>query len=547
VDGIDMEIAGLLKDISVTKLLKQAEAEEQTGTLYLKSDLGIGEVHFENGLIYAAESPFVRERLGYKLVEEGALHSSVLYQSLRDQENHQSRLLGEVLLQKKLLSPERVKEIVEQQIEEAVLHLLVWDKGQFSFERNAPQQPRHVHIHPNQLIKEKKKQTGGSHTLSGKSVMERIQAHPDPMIHQRLHQEVKQTLSRAKVFEPRVTVLMVEGDAKWRMMAQDELAKHNFDVKGASTTEKAQYEIKRLLAKGYSPIVITDIDFPRQQKNTKLMGLAFMEELHKKHPEIPIMVSTSYPISNLRRKILFSGGIFCLTKPDLTILSTKNFEQIFQAFIHELIYCLDFNIQQYYQEYFNDRAEIVKNDLIEDLFNAKIELMQFGGQVVEDLKYQETYYRVSNMLVREGNVDGAIETVLNLLTGRYDHIALFLWGERYLNGYIGQSSNRADFSERIKKLSVEFGTIPFLEKLYKGKAIFTGPPPEDAAYAGFLSKFLEQRPGWHLLYPVEVMGKVVGLWYADRKDRIDRDPYVQVLITLVNLITLSLKMDIESR
>lgn len=541
-----MEIAGLLKDVPVEALIKQAEAEEQTGKLLLKSEAGIGEIRFENGLIYFADSPFVRERLGHRLVAEGDIHPSDLYRILCNQEEHPNHLLGEILLKKNLLPEGRVRSVIEKQTEEAVLQLLVWEAGQFSFERSAPQNSHEVFIKPHLLLKEKKQRIGELKAVRGKGLMERIQDHPDPLIHQKLHRRIEETLARTKTFEPRIVVLLVEGDAKWRMMVQDELAGQNFHVKGVSSTEKAQTEVEHMIGKGYSPIVVTDIDFPRQQNKMKLDGLSFMEDVHKKYPAMPILVSTAYPISNLRRKILFFGGTFCLVKPDLSILSSRNFEQIFQAFIRELIYCLDFSIQQYYQDYFQERAEIAKNDLIEDLYNTLAEQIDLGEQVIQDAKVQEMFYKVSDLLVREGNLDRAITTVLDFAIARYDHAALFLWGKKYLNGYLGKSSQRADFSDRIKSVSVEYGKIPLLKKVRAEKEILAGPVPSQAPYEKFLDAFLEARPRWHILYPVVVMGKVVALWYADTKRETELEPNTHVFLSLVNLISLSLKMDIEN-
>jgi hypothetical protein len=170
-----MEITGLINDIPVEALIKQAEAEEQTGVLLLRSDLGIGEIRFENGLIYSADAPFAKERLGYRLVAEGEIQPADLYRILRRQEEDQARLLGEMLFQEKLLSQERVKQVIEQQAEEAVLNILMWERGEFSFERKDPQNSHQVFIRPNLLLKEKKKKTRELKSLSRKRLMEQIQ------------------------------------------------------------------------------------------------------------------------------------------------------------------------------------------------------------------------------------------------------------------------------------------------------------------------------------------------------------------------------------
>jgi len=539
-----MEIRGLIEDVPVPALLLQAESEEQTGVLYLKGEGTIGEVTFENGRVCAAESPFVRERIGQRLILEGWVHPADLYQVLRDQENHKNHALGELLAERELLSPERLKETMTLQIEEAVLHLSMWQKGRFAFERRPRRKNSLVTLRPSKILEQKKRLTELKKEIP-RNVMEWLEKQPDSFLYHRFQDELEGAFSRAERFEPRIIIVLVEGDSRMRMMVHDELVKHNFNVKGVGNVAKARAQVDRLLEQGYSPIVVTEVDFPRKKREVTLEGLSFMEALHQEHPEIPILVSTSYPISNLRRKILFFGGVFCLVKPDLAVLSSRNFEQVFQAYIRELGYCLDLSIQQYYQQYYQERAEIVRDDLIENLLNARAEVMRLGSRTVEEAKVHEFYYTISDMLVRKGNVDDAVREVLGFLTERFDHVAFFLWGKKYLNGYLGRSGLRADFEEKVGKVSVEHGKISFLADLARQKTVFTGPPPEEAAYRRFLDRFLSVHPAWHLLYPVEVLGKVVALWYADREKETASLQEVRILISLVNLISLSLKMDIE--
>ena len=388
------------------------EEEEQTGVLLVKGARGMGEVHLEEGWVYAADAPGVRERLGHRLVLEGALRMVELYEVLRAQADDPSCLLGEALADRGLLPPERVDRVLEEQIREAVLRLAIWEEGRFAFKRSAAGNPHRTRLRPRELFREEKPRLEALRGREGRGILDRIQEEKAPWVQAWLRGKIDRVLERSKHFEPRVRIVLVEGDPKWRLMVQDELARQDFQVKGVSSPDKAHGEIDRLVDKGYSPVVVTDIDFPRQQKGTKLAGLAFMETLHRRHPRLPIVVSTAYPISNLRRKILFLGGIFCLVKPDLSILSSRNFEQIFQAFVHELVYCLDFTIHQYYQDYFRERGEIVQNELIEDLYNTTKELVHLGDQAVEAAGHLERIHEVSRLLVREGDVDRAVEHVL---------------------------------------------------------------------------------------------------------------------------------------
>ena len=539
-----MEIRGLTQDVPVQSLLEQAESEEQTGTLFLQGEKGIGEISFENGLIYSAESPFVRERIGQRLVLQGFLHGADLYRMLREQDDHKDHLLGELLLENQLMPADKVEEVIEQQIEESVSQLLTWNRGRFAFERNTPRHKYRIYIKPRVLL-QRKEQVKAGQNHGPAHIMEVIEKHPDPQIHHRFYREIEEKVARTERFEPRITVVLVEGDSRMRMMVHDELVKHNFSVKGVSSVDKGEYVVERLLEKGYSPIVVTDVDFPNQKEGVQLEGLSFMEALHEKHPEIPIFVSTAYPISNLRRKILFSGGVFCLIKPDLSVLSSKSFEKIFGSFIGELTYCLDLSIQQYYQEYYQERADIIKDGLIEDLYHTKCELLELGSQFLEDSKTLEALYRVGDMLLKRGDVDRAINSVIGFMVHHYKHVGLFLWKTKYLNGYAGGSRLRADFSHRIKQVSVEFGEIPFLRKLYDEKEMYFGPPPDEPGYLEFLDRFLEERPGSHLLYPVEVMGKTVALWYADTEDSVENVQKSRTFMFLINLIHLSLQMDLE--
>ncbi len=537
-----MEIRGCIQDVSVRELLEAAEAEEQTGVLFMKSAVGIGEISFDSGRIYAAESPFVREKLGHRLVEEGTIHASDLYRSLRQQNGHEDLLLGQILAKEKLLAPEAVSRVVVQQIEEAVLHLLLWTKGQFTFEPTAPERAPEVHVAPAGLIR-KRSETPAPKYRGTDGVLRLIEDHPDPLIHRRLQGELQRKISRTEVFEPQIVVVLVEGDSRMRMMVHDELVKQNFNVKGINHPEKALFVIRQLLENGYSPIVVTDVDYP--QEKTQLAGLSFMESLHQEYPDIPVLVSTAHPISNLRRRILYLGGIFCLVKPDLALVAPKNFEQSFQAFVRELTYCLDRSIQHSYHDYYQERSDLIKADLIEDLYNTRRELTRFGDQLVEDGASLEHLYRISNMLVRQGNMDGAIEAVLDFMVRHYDHVALFLWDKKYLNGYLGRSRLRADFRDAIQQVSIEYGRIPFLKRLRDQNRPVMGLPQEKALQEGFLGRFLAARPVWQLFYPVEVVGKIVALWYADTVQEAARPQNPRALLTFLNLIVLALKMDVE--
>jgi len=539
-----MEIRGLIKDFPVRLLLEQAESEEQTGNLILKSKTGIGEISFANGLIYSADAPFVRERIGQRLVQNAMIRSSDLYCCLREQVQNQNLLLGEILSRRNLLPPEAVHAVISRQIEDAVLYLLSWDEGQFSFERTPPGHSCSVTIRPKTLLSKKKK-IQNLKASSRQGILQWMEDHPGSLLHQRFLRELERKFSRANCFEPRIVVVLVEGESRFRMLVQEELAKQNFTVKGVSGPDKTRDVITRLLETGYSPIVITDVDFTRSGRKVKLEGLSLMESLHQEHPEIPIVVATTYPISNLRRKILFFGGLFCLTKPDLSVLSSRNFEQIFSAYIRELTYCLDLSIHQYYQQYYQEREELIKDDLLEHLYNTREEVALTGNELIEAASAQEVFYQTSELLVRRGNVDKAINTVLDFVIQFCDHAALFLWGQKYLNGYLGRSSLRADFSDRIRKVSVEYGRIPFLKKLYGNQELVNGPLPEDSSYLDFIDQFLEIRPASHMLYPVVVMGKVVALWYVDSVKEKERVPRSKSILSLVNLIALSVKLDIE--
>jgi len=283
-----MDIRGLIEDVPVTELLRKAESEEQTGVLFLKGEGTIGEVAFENGLIYAADSPFVRERIGQRLIVEGLVHPANLYEALLEQENDKNHALGELLAKRKLLSPERLKEVMTFQIEEAVLHLSMWQKGQFTFERRSGRKSHLVTLRPSKILEQKKRHTELKKEVP-RSVMEWVEKHPDSLLPHRFQTEMEGTFSRADRFEPRVTIVLVEGDSRMRMMVHDELVKHNFNVKGTGNVAKARAQIDRILEQGYSPIVVTEVDFPHKKKEVALEGLSFMETLHQEHPEVPIL------------------------------------------------------------------------------------------------------------------------------------------------------------------------------------------------------------------------------------------------------------------
>lgn len=128
-----MSLSGSLEDVSVADVLQFVHLGGRSGTLSLVSGDHRAEIGFHRGRIISARGPSPR-RLGDLLVQTGAISANQLDAALRQQKRMQpAPPVGLLLVQMGELSQERLREVVERHVEQAIYEVVTWSTGTFEF------------------------------------------------------------------------------------------------------------------------------------------------------------------------------------------------------------------------------------------------------------------------------------------------------------------------------------------------------------------------------------------------------------------------------
>jgi len=128
-----MGISGSLKDVSVADVMQFIHLGRRTGTLLLHRSAHRAMIGFHMGRLVSAQAPQT-PKLGDLLVSSGMIDRGILsraIQSQRDALEHRS--LGQILISSGSIDPEGLRQVIAQQIEQAVSEVMVWDNGTFEF------------------------------------------------------------------------------------------------------------------------------------------------------------------------------------------------------------------------------------------------------------------------------------------------------------------------------------------------------------------------------------------------------------------------------
>lgn len=130
-DPSPVDFRGQLDSMDLATVLQMLNAREKTGILQLTREHAKSAICLFNGNIIAA-SDSTGLRLGQILVNNGMLTPNRLRIALKTARNS-SKLLGDVLVRLGYVDEGTLKEVIHQQVQEAVLELFFWTSGVFEY------------------------------------------------------------------------------------------------------------------------------------------------------------------------------------------------------------------------------------------------------------------------------------------------------------------------------------------------------------------------------------------------------------------------------
>jgi hypothetical protein len=126
---------GDLSDTPAADVCRALASAGATGVLELEGPAGRGTIAYEGGHVVAAASPTPQARVGDRLVHRGHLDPEVLARTLEEQaRTGRAHGVGAMLVERGIVDDAAVRDVVQEQVLDAVFELLDWRYGAYRFE-----------------------------------------------------------------------------------------------------------------------------------------------------------------------------------------------------------------------------------------------------------------------------------------------------------------------------------------------------------------------------------------------------------------------------
>lgn len=126
-----VDFKGRLESFDLATILQMLTSKDKTGILQLSKGHLRSAICLKNGNIIAA-SDSNGLRLGQILRNSGMISHDRLKETLKTAKKTE-KMFGEVLLSKKYIDEKTLKDVIQQQVQEAVLELFFWKEGHFEY------------------------------------------------------------------------------------------------------------------------------------------------------------------------------------------------------------------------------------------------------------------------------------------------------------------------------------------------------------------------------------------------------------------------------
>lgn len=539
-----MTKSGSLKIKKLVKLLKELREEKATGVLHIKSYYGIGSVYLKDGKIAMATSSKSSEKIGRKMIEMGRVSEVQVQQALNYQkEQKKGTHLGEVLVEMGFIDHIDLEELILLQIKEVIYGMNFWEDGFFRFDTNLEQSvPSNVLLDPDTLAEDeiehfiKEEDRAGGKREKKKEEEESIK--------DEIQVRIDSISEKLRSFKPKQIVLLVEDEMLMRRIITDKLSEFGFEVESVSTPAEALEKFTTYEETSISPIVVTDLVMPTLSGTGMFGGMELLEKIQGEYSHIPVIMTTAYPDQSTKQKALFWGVYYYISKPDRSKARPDELDGLFNNYMEELSLSIE-NIIRRREVYLEkDHLDIIRNQLVEELFSTKMELSQVEktmGTKVDELGFLK---QTSDMLIQKQDVNAVSSNILNYASKELDRAIIFLARKGEYFAYKGVNrcpgSSTDEFNERLKNVSVGQKGIDIIETVTKEKKPYDG-----RVYPSLLpliKKIGNNIPEKIVILPMIVENKVVGLLYGDTMPGTPPCRSVDAIMILLNLASLSLEI-----
>jgi CheY-like chemotaxis protein len=144
-----MSLVGNLEDLPLADILQIVSLSKRTGILTIETEEGKNVIVFKDGLIISAACPSPKiKNLGQVLLERQLVTPSRLQELLDLQKARGNEPLGVIILQSGIIDRSDLQQIIQNQIRATIFHLMSMSEGNFSFDLSEVIPFDDIHFNP---------------------------------------------------------------------------------------------------------------------------------------------------------------------------------------------------------------------------------------------------------------------------------------------------------------------------------------------------------------------------------------------------------------
>ena len=538
--------SGSLKLKSLVDLLREIRKENLTGTLDIKSYYGMGSLYIKEGKVAMATSSQTMARLGRRVVEKGYVTEVQVQQALNLQKTEKKgKQLGDILVEIGFIDNNTMEDLVILQIKEVIHGMNFWQDGFFRFDPNLEQNiPSSILFDPNDFDNEELesfiKESDTLKKAPGKSKNQEAAK----SIKGEINEKLQNLSDKLRSFKSKDLILLVEDELLMRQIITDKLSDFGFIVDSVPTPSLALEKIADYEANGKSPIIVTDLVMPSLSGKGMFGGMELLERLQDEYPHLPVIMTTAYPDPNTKQKALFWGVYYYISKPDRSNATPEQLDNLFNNYMEELSLSIE-NIIRRRDVYFEkDHLDIIRNQLVGDLFNTKLELSEVEKTMESKVGELTFLKETSDSLVKDRNVHAVSENIINYTSMDLDRVIIFLAKQDGFFAFKGKNTtskeNDSKFQQLLKGISFHPSKISIIQKIIREKSGYEGKL--DASLLPIIKKLGNKLPDKIVLVPIVVEKRVVGMFYGDTMQGSLPCKNVDAIMILLNLASLSMEI-----
>jgi CheY-like chemotaxis protein len=150
-----MSLVGNLEDLPLADILQIVSLSKRTGILTIETEEGKNIIVFKNGLIVSAACPSPKiKNLGQVLLERQLVTPRRLQELLDMQKARGNEPLGTIILETGIIDRENLQQIIRNQIKATIYHLMSMSEGNFSFDLSDVIPFDDIHYNPMETVLE---------------------------------------------------------------------------------------------------------------------------------------------------------------------------------------------------------------------------------------------------------------------------------------------------------------------------------------------------------------------------------------------------------